>query len=189
MINMRGLNKQTRSTCARLFFLFQLSIRWTSVVSMSTELPCHFLDSINITDGTFQPNKSILYGGTVYPEGQYAEIDYILNEKGENEIVKLYRRGCLCSLKPCIRICCTYFDCPIGSNKSSESYESMILDANNNSKLVRLDQQFGIINENPCPTLYFEEDKIYQITHVSSNNISENMKKIKKKISEWCLTA
>lgn len=165
---MRGHSKQMRSTCARLFFLIQLSLRWTSVVSMSsTELPCHFLDSINITDGIYQPNKSVFYGGTVYPEGQYAEIDYILNEEGKNETVKLHRRGCLCSLKPCIRICCTFFDCPIGP-KSNESYESLILDENNNSKLVRLDQQFGIIKENPCPTLYFEEDKIYQLTHVGS---------------------
>lgn len=169
---MRGHNKQMRSTCAHLFLLVQLSIRWTSVVSMSTELPCHFLDSINITNGILQSNKSIVFGGMVYPEGQYAEIDYILNEAGENETVKLHRRGCLCRLKPCIRICCTFLNCPIRTNKSSEGYESLILDENNNSKLVRLDRQFGIIIENPCPTLYFEEEeeeKIYQITHVSSS--------------------
>lgn len=162
---MRGRNKQTRSACALLVFLVQLSIRCVSVVSMSTELPCHFLDSVNISNGILQPNKSIVFGGTVYPEGQYAEIDYILNEEGEIETVKPHCRGCLCSLRPCIRICCTIFDCPTASN--NDRYESLVLDQHNNSEVVKLDQRFAIINENPCPQLYFEDDKYYKITHVS----------------------
>lgn len=172
MMNMRGHCKQTRSTCERLFFLIQLSIWWSSVGSVSTELPCHFLDSINITNGISQPNKSIIFDGTVYPEGQYADIDYILNEDSDIETVKLHRRGCLCNLKPCIRFCCSFgdingiSDCETKTNYSFKSYETIILDENKKTKRVRLDQQFEIIDKKPCPAFYFEEEN-YQITHVS----------------------
>lgn len=172
MINMRGHRKQTRFTCERLIFLIQLSVWWSSVVSVPTELPCHFLDSINITDGIAQPNKSIIFGSTLYPEGQFADVDYILDEEGEHETVQLHRRGCLCHLKSCIRFCCSigYINgishCRTKANRGIESSETYILDRNNRSKRVRLDEQFEIIDEKPCPTLYIVDEDIYHITHV-----------------------
>lgn len=177
MINMRGHNKHTRSTCVRLVFLIQLSIWWSNVVSMSTELPCHFLDSINITNGIFHPNKSIIFGGNVFPEGQYAEIDYILNEGSERETVKQHLRGCLCNRKPCVRFCCSFGslisnidpkDCHFNESiENLRSYESDILDENNERKRVKLNQQFEIIDGSPCAELYYVmENEEYQITHV-----------------------
>lgn len=168
---MRGHNKQTRFTCVRLCFLIQLSIWWSNVGSMSTELPCHFLDSINITNGTVQPNKSIIFDGTVFPEGQY----YILNEESENETVQLHLRGCICNFKPCIRFCCSFTinnrnDCNL--KESIKSYESYILDRNNERKRVQLNQQFEIIDESPCTKYFFTDaDETYQITHVSTEKI------------------
>lgn len=153
-----------------------MSVWWKSVVALSTELPCHFLDSINITDGIFQPNKSIIFGGRIFSKGQYADIDYVLNEGNEHDTVKLHTRGCLCNHKPCIRICCSFgsylvtknglTDCQRPDNGTIENHESFILDQNNTTRRVKLDQQFEIIDEKPCTELYFVEEK-YQITYVS----------------------
>lgn len=173
MINMRGRHyKQLPFTCVWLLFLIQLCVWWSTVVSATTELPCHFLDSINITNGIFQPNKSIIFGGTVFPEGQYAEIDYILNDGIERETVELHYRGCLCKRKPCIRYCCS-FESYVANIKedrevcheSVKSHEELILDQNKETKRIRLDQHFEIIGESPCRHLLFE-DEGYQITHV-----------------------
>lgn len=176
MINMPGYSKQMRHTCARLVLLIQFSVWCSSAASMSNDLPCPFLDSINITNGIFQPNKSIIFDGTVFPEGQYAEINYILNEGSERESVKLHIRGCICSLRPCIRFCCSVgsylvtidgsIDCKF--NESIESSESLVLDQDNKLKRVKLDEQFEIIDEKPCTELYFVEEK-YQITYVRCN--------------------
>lgn len=160
-------------SCVRLFFLIHLSAYCGRVVSLSV-LPCHFLDSINITNGIVQPNKSISFAGTVYPHGQYAEIDYILNEENEQETVQKHTRGCLCKLMPCIRYCCSFGSYSVTNNDltndcnfdaSIESYETEILDQNNSTKRVKLDQQFKIIDEKPCTALYFAEEN-YQLTHV-----------------------
>lgn len=174
MINMCGHNKQTRSMNVWLFLLIHLSVWWNGVISLSAELPCHFLDSINITDGILQPNKSIIFGGTVFSEGQYAEIDYILNGGNEYEPVKLYTRGCLCKHKPCIRFCCSFGSHLASDNEINDCHfnESIIfhrnysiLDQNNDTKRIKLDQQFEIIDERPCTALYTVEEK-YEITHV-----------------------
>lgn len=68
--------------------------------------PCNFLDSINITSGHLDQHGNYLYDGMVYKKGSYGEYDYIV----ENMTVKMkaepHVRGCICSFKPCIRVCC-----------------------------------------------------------------------------------
>lgn len=77
-------------------------INFGDASSVDRELPCHFLDSINITDGALQSDHSIIFGDIKFTENQYSRIDYIL-DNGTNPItVEPYLRGCLCNIKPCI---------------------------------------------------------------------------------------
>lgn len=69
-------------------------------------LPCYFFDSINITDGTNQSSGSILFDGIVFPQHQHTIIDYFVDD-GERKPTSPYRRGCLCNIKSCFRLCCS----------------------------------------------------------------------------------
>lgn len=167
---MRGHSRLFRAVNIRLLFVFGLSINSNGIYSQSTEMPCHFLDSINITDGTLQPNKSITFHGMEFSETQYAEIDYILMDGTERSSVATHIRGCLCNLKPCLRFCC-----PLGSYVTSQQsdchrnqnigrLEGDIVEQNNTIKHVQFDQYFGLVEETPCQSFY-SEDK-FQIAHV-----------------------
>lgn len=73
----------------------------------STNLPCHFYDSINITDGIRQQNNQILYDGIVFPSNQYAIVNYT-EDDGMKNITEPHLRGCFCNIKqPCHRFCCS----------------------------------------------------------------------------------
>lgn len=157
-----------------------LSVIWSgesSALSVSTDLPCHFLDSINITDGMLLLNKSIIYDGITFPDNQYAKIDYIL-KSGENRApVEPHYRGCLCKLKPCMRVCC-----PRGSileinndnshclpHKEVAKFEGKVIDlTKNETKHVQFDQHFAIVDNFPCSRLFEAPTELYnyQITHV-----------------------
>lgn len=141
------------------------------VSALSTELPCQFLDSINITDGSLQQNKSMIYDGVEFTAADYAQVDYTLNRGVERIPAESHIRGCLCNRKPCIRFCC-----PFGSvlgirnaSKTCVSYEAAnheILHRNETKELKNLGD-FSLINENyPCQRMYVG-DTDFQITHVS----------------------
>jgi len=69
--------------------------------------PCKFLDSINITDGSFdEDDDSITHDGIYYPKGYYAEYDYEFVNESYRQSVAQHWRGCTCKLKPCVRMCC-----------------------------------------------------------------------------------
>lgn len=138
------------------------------------ELPCHFLDSINITGGVLNADKSILFGKILYPPSQYATIDYILEEGIEPVTVDSYIRGCVCNIKPCLRLCC-----PLGSIQSmkdngsvvcqnhdtAKNFKAEVLHENNETKILHLDQYFGYVEGRPCKFEYTIDDN-HTITHV-----------------------
>lgn len=80
---------------------------------VSTELkfnnlmgPCDFIDTINITSGHKDINGNFIYNGDTFHKGLYAEYNYVVENFTEKLMVEPHIRGCLCSLKPCIRLCC-----------------------------------------------------------------------------------
>lgn len=158
--------------------------------SVSNDLPCNFLDSINITDGVRQTNGSILYDGVLFEDDQYAQINYTLKNGSNMFPAEQHIRGCLCTYdRPCVRFCCTpeaakdktYDFCHLHENV--KDFEGKILDENNQTKSVKFNDHFKYIDNFPCEYLYFADE--YQITHkgdVLHENRSLNHK-------EYCLKA
>lgn len=80
----------------------------------STHLPCHFFDSINITNGIWheqqqqvQNRSSIIFEGIEFRPNQYAEVDYT-EDDGMRNVTAPHLRGCLCKIKRCHRLCCSH---------------------------------------------------------------------------------
>lgn len=145
------------------------------LVSSSKDLPCHFLDSINITAGFRQPNGSIIFNGISFPKNKIATLDYILVNGTENVPVKPHVRGCLCGLeKPCVRLCCPHGSVSEYTNEghicstheSAKDLESEIVDKNNQTNTVKLHEHFVYVDHRPCKEFYVADE--FQITHVNS---------------------
>lgn len=143
-------------------------------IRIDGELPCHYLDSINITDGALQYDNSIIFRDTKFTENQYARIDYML-DNGTNHIsVEPYLRGCLCNIKPCIRLCCPYGTIyerlPNGGkvcrkHEMATKFESEIHDEDAYVKALLENQHFGYVDDRPCNRFYIAEN--YTMTHVN----------------------
>lgn len=93
-------------------YLFVVVVILLVIVTTSAYLdnlnkPCKFLDSINITDGSYDDtDESITFDGIYYPTSLYAEYDYEFVNESYRQKTDPHIRGCTCKLKPCIRICC-----------------------------------------------------------------------------------
>lgn len=69
-------------------------------------VPCGFLDSLNITNGVYDAKtKTIAYDNQTFLPGQYGSFDYEVSYEKRMPAAKHYR-GCVCKNKPCIGLCC-----------------------------------------------------------------------------------
>jgi Methuselah N-terminus len=66
---------------------------------------CHFLDTVNVTAGRLDQFNNLHHNGMVYQKGTFEQYDYVM-ENGTELKVPMHTRGCVCGLKPCIRLCC-----------------------------------------------------------------------------------
>lgn len=138
-------------------------------------LPCDFLDSINITGGTVQPDASVLFKNITYPRDQYFDINYVLRNgsKTRVNVNSTYRRGCLCNIRSCIRLCCpdgvfynnVNFKCEHHATKLAKHFEHDVLDVNNNTKSWILDDHFAFAYAKPCQGMFIADDS-YDLTYV-----------------------
>lgn len=173
MLKMCGnVNRMFTAKTQHIVLIGLLMIFASHVESISSQLPCQFHDSVNITDGTLLPNKTIVFDSFEFPQNQYAELDYIWS--GDEKIsTPLHLRGCLCNRKPCIRLCCPLGSMPEIKNKTrvctphegANDLKLEILDRNNASTSTKIDQHFSIVHTKSCEKLYFADD--YKITHVN----------------------
>lgn len=137
------------------------------------ELPCHFLDSVNITDGLPLPDQSIQLGDIIYPRSQYATISYVLEDGTENITVNPYIRGCICNLMPCLRLCCplgTIYSTVNGTtdcqnHENGRDFHAEVIHENKETKILPLQQHFGYVEGSPCEFIMGLNDD-YNITHV-----------------------
>lgn len=152
-----------------------MSVNRAGAFLLGRELPCRFLDSVNITDGIRNDDGSITFNDITFPKDQYARINFILENGTKHVTVDPYVRGCLCAIKPCIRLCCpfgTFVDSSIKqgkkcrSHEAAKQFESDVIDANNNVDKVILDNQFAFVDDRPCSRYYLADS--YNITHVIS---------------------
>lgn len=136
-------------------------------------LPCDYNDSLNITNGILQSNKSYILNGVEYPEGHYAKINYTIFDK---KIIpqKPYIRGCICNVKNCIRFCCpfgTYLELKnhVGKcsrHEAAKNIQGDILHQNNETKRIKYHDHFAILHAYPCKNFNMQDEQ-YSITHVS----------------------
>lgn len=161
-----------------LFLLPLLCFEWCQ--AFFQELPCNFLDSIDISNGIMQANNSIIYSGIEYQVKNYGKIDYILNGDQKPITVKPYFRGCPCQIKSCIRLCCPYgsfvdtiefikdqqqqnINCR--NHSAARNIMAEIWHESNRSKTLNLDEHFTYVNR-ICKTHYFADE--FNITEVKS---------------------
>lgn len=137
-------------------------------------LPCNFIDSIDISGGNLQSNRSIFFNEIEFSEENYAEVNYILRNGTTSTIVKPYFRGCPCNIKTCIRLCCPFgsfafnltsngeFTC--SKNETAKNIKSQILYENNNrTEILNLPKHFSFIDR-ACKRHFFAD--FFQITNV-----------------------
>lgn len=137
------------------------------------ELPCNYFDSINITDGTLQPDSSILYNDITFPKDQYFDINYVLHDGSKTHMHSSYRRGCLCRIKPCVRLCCpagVFYSnetqkCQRHTNKLANHLEHDVLDEHNDTENWVLNDHFAFVYDKPCQGMFIA-DESYNITNV-----------------------
>lgn len=116
------------------------------------DLPCPFSDSINITNGILNADKSITYNSMNFPPDRY-------QPKVSNSTQKRIEKptyGCLCDKEKCIPFC-----------KNRDMEESLftikVLDKNNSHKEIDLRDDFKVVTKDLiCPRIPFE----VQITSV-----------------------
>lgn len=147
------------------------AIDWTAAFFSNNNLPCNYLDSIDISNGVQQTNNSIIYSGIEYQTKHYGEINYILNDDMKSIIVKPYFRGCPCQIKSCIRLCCphgSFVDVIKGQQQQrikcrqhlrAKNVMAEILHENNMSKTLNLDQHFTYVNR-ICKSHFYADEFI-----------------------------
>ncbi|CAO1406462.1 unnamed protein product [Diamesa serratosioi] len=128
--------------------------------------PCDFIDTINITSGHKDRHGNYIYNGDTFHKGLFAEYNYVVENFTEKLPVQPHIRGCLCSLKPCIRLCCT-------TDKNDPNYQS---DANHcideetitvpyedgDDLEIRLNGgNYGVMIGKPCVKMYKAEPEEY----------------------------
>lgn len=157
----------------RILLIVLIGLLSAGASNTTQELPCHMLDSVDITYGIRQPDGSILYDDIMYPRSQYATVDYIVEEGVKKFDDFSHIRGCACNIKPCIRLCC-----PLGTYRTegidgksclphpqSRTMEAVVLDEKNEKQILNLGHHFAwIIDGYPCKSMYPTED--YHITYV-----------------------
>lgn len=151
-----------------------LRVSYSDALLYGRDLPCDFLDSVNITGGILHSNNSFIFKGIEFKAGQYAKINYIVRD-GESSIVKPYYRGCPCKDKPCIRLCCPYGSFVVSKkadgeficreDDSARHIEGEIINENNETQTINFEERFGFVDR-VCTNYYYADD--FQITHVSA---------------------
>ncbi|KAH8316933.1 hypothetical protein KR074_006609, partial [Drosophila pseudoananassae] len=77
-------------------------------IKNSTEdiLDCDYYDTVDLSSSKKFSNNSYLYEDVLVPPHLTGEYEYKLLPDNSRESVAKHWRGCVCKLKPCIRLCC-----------------------------------------------------------------------------------
>lgn len=142
----------------------------------SANLPCHYFESINITNGVvqtqnteqgIQDRNSIIFDGIEFRSSQYSIVDYT-EDDGMRNFTEPHIRGCFCEIKPCHRLCCSNEQININNdtikildhkcNEELSQIEEEIYDES--SKFINLVLGHTIINfdNKKCLSIFVEKD-------------------------------
>ncbi|XP_022214176.2 G-protein coupled receptor Mth-like [Drosophila obscura] len=67
---------------------------------------CDYFDTMNVTGSQRLVNGSYLYQSLLIPAELTAEFDHRVLPDDTTEPVEVHLRGCVCRLRPCLRLCC-----------------------------------------------------------------------------------
>ncbi|XP_034664679.1 probable G-protein coupled receptor Mth-like 11 [Drosophila subobscura] len=74
---------------------------------IAADIPgCNFFDTVNLANSLKFPNGSYNYEDLIIPPTLTGEYDYEMQFNGNSRSVPSHTRGCVCKLRPCIRLCC-----------------------------------------------------------------------------------
>lgn len=151
------------------YFTITLLVILKHTKAYMNEKPCHYLDTINITDGSYNEiDGSRTFEGINYNISLYATYDYEVVEDPHRRPTIPHFRGCTCKLKPCVRMCC-----PRGQylyNKHCHANDSVLyisVPVTNDGKHFIEEEIFNIFNYvvgKPCPKIAAMEPEKYPDT-------------------------
>lgn len=133
----------------RLYFLLVIVINTSVSINLFSDLPCPFLESVNITGGASQYDSSIIFDNITYTN--YAHIAYTFENGSILHKTNPYIRGCIPKNKPFLRLKCpfglAYHDCP--SYRNIQNLKQDIFNKNNET-ILTLNHTFGYLFDKPC---------------------------------------
>lgn len=142
-----------------------------------THLPCHFYDSINITDGIRQQQNRVIFDGVEFPSNQYAVVDYT-EDDGMRNVTEPHLRGCYCNIKKvCHRLCCSNELISLNGD-AIKGLEHKCNEELNQLENEVFDESSRIINLLLGPNIVYFNDKICMpfFTHADYLNVMHSMK-------------
>lgn len=114
--------------------------------------PCNFFDTINITSGHLDQHGNFHHLGTVFKKGMFAEYNYVLENLTEMVMVEPHVRGCICGIKPCIRLCCIE---ETNNNSACVKTDKLIVPTQFEYEEIDLSgRTFGVLIGRPCGKMY-----------------------------------
>lgn len=121
--------------------------------------PCNFLDTVNITSGHFDQNGNYHHKGTVFKKGMFAEYNYVVENVTQMVKVEPHIRGCICDLKPCIRLCCIEEET---NNSACIQTDKLVVPTPLETEEIDLNgNRYGVLIGRPCAKMYKLEPQDY----------------------------
>ncbi|XP_039492151.1 probable G-protein coupled receptor Mth-like 11 isoform X1 [Drosophila santomea] len=105
-------SQRSRSKVTILLLEMSGTLYWISIWSLllagiaADISDCDFFDTVDLTHSFKFANGSYRYEDLVIPARLTGEYDYRILDGGTREEVSRHVRGCICKLRPCIRLCC-----------------------------------------------------------------------------------
>ncbi|XP_077292898.1 G-protein coupled receptor Mth2-like [Arctopsyche grandis] len=172
------------------YFLSFITIAAAVTVS-SSENPCNYHTSVNISHGLTMANGSTVADGVIYsPDQQFVH---------EDNDGKSHLRGCLCMVKPCIRKCCGLGEAfEEGSCNKTEDPMANYFNPPiyNNTDLLMANDSFGLVFSSTCdsgqtiilnPFLNREDEFFLQLDSNASIILSHEMSNFS--VMDYCIEA
>jgi G protein-coupled receptor Mth (Methuselah protein) len=93
-----------------------ITVQWMIVVLITVSISakelrpaktCDFYDTIPLNGSTLGDNNTLVHNNLTYNADQWGEYDYVKKRSG-NIPIDTHRRGCICQVTACIRLCCQW---------------------------------------------------------------------------------
>lgn len=122
--------------------------------------PCEFSETINITSGHLDQNGNFHHKGIVYKKEFFAEYHYVIKNLNDMVNVEPHFRGCLCRIKPCIRLCC------VGGKENGDNCvtsETLIVPTREEDEEINLTgtSSYGVLVGRNCGKMYALDPQDY----------------------------